>query len=110
MTHENIAVTADRIAALAAHFPGDPIVLVLAIDGHGVRSEAFKLPTERLASVNFLPRWTRQNYRTAIARALANGLIERDGIETLGRSGASYRLPEENRLVANPAPSQRRAV
>ena len=110
MAHESIAISADGIARLATRFPGDPLVLVLAIDSHGVGSKAFKLPTERLARVNFLPRWTRQNYRTAIARALANGLIERDGTEALGRCGASYRLPGENRLAANPAPPHRRAV
>jgi hypothetical protein len=72
--------------------------------------DAFKLPTERLARNNFLPSWSRQNYRTAIARALSKGLIERTGGAALGRAGGQYRLPSENRLATNPAPAHGRAA
>lgn len=84
------------------------MALALALESHGVGLDAFKLPTGRLARLGFLPGWTRQNYRTALANAIATGLIERVEPATLGRHGASYRLSRLNGLASNPAPAARR--
>ena len=76
---EFVKLTEFEVWEIAARMPGDAVALVLALESHGVGSDAFRLPTEHLVRVNFLPGWSRQNYRTALTNALAMGLFDSPG-------------------------------
>jgi hypothetical protein len=101
MEPERISVTTDQIAQLAMLFPANPVALTLAIESQGVGEGDFRLPTRELAKINFLPGWTRQNYRTAIANAIELGLFIRLGPSLPGRTGARYRM-SRNGLETGP--------
>lgn len=102
MPVDSINVSTDEIAQIAAQLPANPIALALAVESQGVGVHDFRLPTRQLAQLNFLPGWTRQNYRTAIATAIGLGLIVRMGPPLPGRAGTRYRMRVRNGLESGP--------
>lgn len=91
-----------EVLQIAASCPGDPVALVLTIETLGLAGEHFRLPTRSLAAIDLLPGWQRHDYRRAIRRAVARGLVHRDGPAHPGRAGTRYWLPAENGSVFGP--------
>jgi hypothetical protein len=59
--------------------PGDPLALILRLrlehSARVRRGESFALSTTAMEKANAIESWTRQNYRTAIKRAISHGLL-----------------------------------
>jgi hypothetical protein len=75
----SVILSRDEIGIVGRKRPGDPLALVLRLRlEHGAqvqRGEAFALCTTAMETANTIDGWTRQNYRTAIKRAIIIGWL-----------------------------------
>ena len=92
-----VILSRHEIEEVCRLFPGHPLALALRLRlehaARVARGETFAISTRDMERANSIPDWSRNNYRTAIWRAIEAGLIKRVGIQR-GRSAAQYTLPK----------------